>query len=147
MMIFNYKFSTNEIIYINSIIVVNFVYKVKVFIKMDMLKMLGKMNEVQQKMETIKSEAANVILEESELDGALIVYITGGREVKKITTSDEFYTKYSKEEREDILTEAVNNAIQKADLYVKNKSKQEMEGVLPNIPGMNMDDLLGKFSL
>ncbi|RYD71665.1 MAG: hypothetical protein EOP53_23280 [Sphingobacteriales bacterium] len=109
----------------------------------DMFKMMGKLGEVQQKMADVKEKLKTISLEESELDGVVVVEITADRTIKKIRTSDEFYSKYSKEEREEILTEALNNAIQKADARAKEERQNAMQGVIPNIPGMDLSSLMG----
>jgi hypothetical protein len=107
----------------------------------DMFKMMGKLGEVQGRVKEIKESLSTIVLEESELDGTVIVEITADRKVRKIKTSQEFYDKYSLEEREDILTEAVNNAIEKADARAKEEMQKGMQGVLPNIPGLDLSSL------
>ena len=104
----------------------------------DMFKMLGKLNEVQEKMKEAKEKIARVSLQESELDGVVVIDITGDKKIQKITTSPEFYDKYCIEEREAILMEAVNNAIEKAEAYSKEFMAAEMKDVMPNIPGMDL---------
>ena len=47
-------------------------------------------------MKQVKSKLKNIELVETELDGVVTVTITADRHIKKIETSDEFYTKYSK---------------------------------------------------
>jgi nucleoid-associated protein EbfC len=107
----------------------------------DMLKMLGKMNEVQERMAQAKEKLGKVTLQESELDGVVKVDITGNKKILKITTSPEFYEKYSVEEREAILTETVNNALLQAEAYSKEFMAQEMKDVMPNIPGMDLSSM------
>jgi DNA-binding protein YbaB len=107
----------------------------------DMFKMMGKFGEVQGRMKEVKENLSKIVLEESELDGTVVVQITANRKIQKITTSPAFYEKYSVEEREEILAEAVNNAIEKADARSKEETKKAMEGVLPNIPGLDLSSL------
>jgi DNA-binding YbaB/EbfC family protein len=111
----------------------------------DMFKMLGKMNEVQEKMKEAKAQLDKVSIQESELGGVVVVDITGNKKITKITTSPAFYEKYTVEEREAILTEAVNNALDKADAYAKEYMAGEMRDVVPNIPGMDLGSLMGGF--
>ena len=109
----------------------------------DMFSMLGKLGDVKKKIEEVKESLPNIILEESELDGVVKITITASREIKKIETSDEFYTKYSKDERESILVEAVNNAIHKAEARSKEEMTKNLQGIVPNIPGVDIGSLLG----
>jgi DNA-binding YbaB/EbfC family protein len=108
---------------------------------LDMFGMLGKMGEIQKKMQEVKESLKLISLEESELGGVVKITITADRLVKKIETSDEFYNKYSKEEREEILVEAVNNAIQKAEARSKEEMSAKLQGHLPNIPGLDLANL------
>jgi hypothetical protein len=107
----------------------------------DMFKMLGKFNEVQEKMAAVKERLKDIKLEESELDGVVVVEITASRNITAIRMSDDFYSKYTKEEREEILSEAVNNAIQKADARAKEETQAAMKGVIPDIPGFDLGSL------
>jgi DNA-binding YbaB/EbfC family protein len=107
----------------------------------DMFKMLGKLSEVQDKMEEVKTRMAAEKIEESELDGVVIVEISGDKVIRAIRTSNDFYEKYSKEEREEILAEAVNNAYQKAEARYKEEMKNEMKDIMPNIPGLDLSNL------
>lgn len=106
-----------------------------------MFKILGKIGEVQEKMKQVKEKLKTIELVETELDGVVTVTITADRHIKSIKTSDEFYNKYSKEEREDILVEAVNNAIEKAEARSKEEMNKELKDSIPNIPGLDLNNL------
>lgn len=103
------------------------------------------MNEVQEKMKVAKAELDKVTLQESELDGVVVVDITGNKKIIKIATSPAFYEKYGVDEREAILVEAVNSAYEKAEAYSKEYIANEMRDVIPNIPGMDISSMLGGF--
>jgi hypothetical protein len=105
---------------------------------MNMFNMMGKLGEAQDRMEALKTKMKDIVIRESEMNDAVVVEMTGDRQVKKITTSDEFYTKFSKEEREDILTEAINNALLKVEATYKEEMNKQMEGIIPNIPGLDL---------
>ena len=108
----------------------------------DMFKMMGRLGEIKEKIAQVKASLNDIVLEESELDGVVTIEITAARIIKKIRTSPEFYEKYSVEEREAILTEAVNNAFQKAESKAKEVLQDEMKDIIPNIPGLDLGSLL-----
>ena len=108
-----------------------------------MFSMLGKLGDVKKKIEEVKSSLPSIMLEENELDGTVIVSISADKKIHKIATSDSFYEKYSKEDREAILTEAINNAIAKADARAKEEMNKNLQGIIPNIPGVDIGSLLG----
>ncbi|MCX6351552.1 MAG: YbaB/EbfC family nucleoid-associated protein [Bacteroidetes bacterium] len=107
----------------------------------DMFKMLGRVGEIKEKMGDAKAKLKTIEITESELDGVVVVTISGDKVVKSISTSEEFYTTYSKSERESILTEAVNNAIQKAEASSKQIMAEELKDVMPDIPGLDINNL------
>ncbi len=109
---------------------------------MDMFKMLGKMNEVQGKMKAAKEAIAKTTLQETEM-GLITVEITGDKRILSIKTAPAFYENHTIEEREAMLTEVTNNAIQKAEAYSKEYMADAMKDVIPNIPGMDLGGMLG----
>jgi len=112
---------------------------------LDMFKMLGKMQEVQGKMNEAKEAIAKMTLQEIEMDGVVIIDISGDKRILAIKTSPEFYTDYSIEERESMLTEATNNAIQRAESYSKGYMAEAMKDVIPNVPGIDLGSMMGGF--
>ena len=108
----------------------------------DMFKMLGKMNEVQDKMKEAKAKLEEVVLHETEMD-VVTVDINANKKILGISTSEAFYEKYTIEERQDILVEVINNAFALAENYSKEYMAKEMSGVIPNIPGFDLGSMMG----
>ncbi len=106
-----------------------------------MFDILGKIGQVKEKMALVKQQLSETILEESEMDGTVIIRIGGDKVIREIRTSDEFYSKYSKEEREDMLCEALNNAYEKAEAHSKSKYAEDLQGMMPNIPGLDLGSM------
>ncbi len=103
---------------------------------MDLMGMMGKLKETQQKMEEAKNKLNNVLVDEQSSDGLLQVTLTANREIKNFKISDELLQ--DKEMLEDYLITVLNKAIQKAT----NVNEAEMAAVaqsgMPNIPGLDM---------
>ena len=55
----------------------------------DIMGMMGKLKETQQKVEETKKRLDFVLIDEKSSDGALEVTLTANRTIKKITLSDE----------------------------------------------------------
>ena len=104
--------------------------------KMDLMGMMGKLKETQQKMEEAKNRLNNVLVDEQSNDGLLQVTLTANREIKNFKISDELLQ--DKEMLEDYLVTVLNKAITKAT----NVNEAEMAAVaqsgMPNIPGLDM---------
>ena len=102
----------------------------------DMMNMMGKLKETQQKVEETKKRLDHVFVDEQSNDGLLKVTLTANRTIKSLTISDELMV--DKEMLEDYLISVFNKAIDKAT----NINELELAAVakegMPNIPGMDM---------
>ena len=101
----------------------------------DMMGMMGKLKETQQKVEATKKRLDTVTLEEKSNDNLLSVTLTANRQIKKISIDDSLLE--DKEQLEDYLIMTLNKAIQNAT----NVNEAELATVakegMPNIPGMD----------
>ncbi|CAM4260224.1 YbaB/EbfC family nucleoid-associated protein [Zobellia nedashkovskayae] len=101
----------------------------------DMMGMMGKLKETQQKVEATKKRLDTVTLEESSSEDLVKVIITANREVKQILI-DESLLK-DKEQLEDFLIMTVNKAIAKATQVNEAELGAVAKEGMPNIPGMD----------
>lgn len=106
----------------------------------DMMGMMGKLKETQQKVEATKKRLDTVTLQESSSDGLVKVTITANRKVKEIEIDDSLLD--DKEQLEDYLVLAVNKAIEKATQVNETELAAVAKEGMPNIPGL--DALFGK---
>ncbi len=102
----------------------------------DMMNMMGKLKETQQKVEETKKKLDHVLIDEQSNDGLLKVTLTANRTIKSVAISDELMV--DKEMLEDYLITVLNKAIEKAT----NVNETELAAVakegMPNIPGMDL---------
>ncbi len=101
----------------------------------DMMGMMGKLKETQQKVEATKKRLDTVTLEESSPERLVQVVITANRVVKKINIDDSLLT--DKEQLEDYLILAINKAIEKATQVNETELAAVAKEGMPNIPGMD----------
>ena len=78
----------------------------------DIMGMMGKLKETQQKVEETKKRLDFVLIDEKSTDGLLEVTLTANRTIKNITISDTLLN--DKEILEDYLVNVLNKAIEKA---------------------------------
>ena len=102
----------------------------------DMMNMMGKLKETQQKVEETKKRLDHVLIDEKSTDGLLTVTITANRKIKNITLSDELLQ--DKEMLEDYLVNVLNKAIEKATDVNETELAAVAKDGMPNIPGMDM---------
>ena len=101
----------------------------------DMMGMIGKLKETQQKVEATKKRLDTVTLEEKSNDGLVAVTITANREIKKIAIDDSLLQ--DKEQLEDYLILTLNKAIQNATRVNETELGAVAKEGMPNIPGMD----------
>lgn len=108
----------------------------------DMMKMMGKVKEMQAKMKEAQDKLE--FIEESGEAGAGLIKATvnGKKSVISIEIDESLLTKEDKEMLQDLTVAAVNNALEKADARAKEEIKKSTEGIMPNIPGMDLGNLL-----
>lgn len=102
----------------------------------DMMTMMGKLKETQQKIEATKQRLDSVLIDEKSNDNLLNVTITANRKIRSITIDESLLE--DKEQLEDYLILVLNKAIEKAT----NVNEAELAAVakegMPNIPGMDL---------
>lgn len=101
----------------------------------DMMGMMGKLKETQQKVQATKKRLDTVTLEEKSSDTLLSITITANREIKKITIDDSLLA--DKDQLEDYLILTLNKAIQKATSVNETELAAVAKEGMPNIPGMD----------
>ncbi len=101
----------------------------------DMMGMMGKLKETQQKVEATKKRLDTVTLEETVADGLVKVTITANREVKDIAIDERLLNE--KDQLEDYIILAMNKAIQKATQINESELAAVAKEGMPNIPGMD----------
>jgi DNA-binding protein YbaB len=101
---------------------------------MDLMGMMGKLRDTQQKIEETKKRLDNVLIDEKSSDGLLEVTVTANSQIKTIAISESLLKDI--EQLEDYLVVVVNNALKKA----KDINQTELDAVtkvdMPMIPGM-----------
>ena len=102
----------------------------------DMMGLMGKLKETQQKVEETKKRLDHVLIDEKSSDGLLAVTITANRKIKNITVSDELLQ--DKEMLEDYLVNVLNKAIEKATDVNEAELAAVAKNGMPNIPGLDM---------
>jgi DNA-binding YbaB/EbfC family protein len=102
----------------------------------DMMNMMGKLKETQQKIEATKQRLDSVLIDEKSNDNLLNVTITANRKIRSISIDESLLE--DKEQLEDYLILVLNKAIEKAT----NINEAELAAVakdgMPNIPGMDL---------
>ncbi|MBD0825368.1 YbaB/EbfC family nucleoid-associated protein [Aestuariibaculum marinum] len=102
----------------------------------DMMNMMGKLKETQQKVEDTKKRLDTVLIDESSNDNKLKITLTANRTIKSIDINDELLE--DKEQLEDYLILTLNKAIEKATKVNEAELAAVAKEGMPNIPGMDL---------
>lgn len=101
---------------------------------MDMMKMLGQLQESQKKVEEAKSRMAGEYLTESTSDNLLSAKVSKNGRVKEILIQDELLE--DKEQLVDYLILTLNKALDKAQTEYDTEIENVAKSGMPQIPGM-----------
>jgi len=101
----------------------------------DLQGMMGKLKETQKKIEETKKRLDTVIVEGSSNQGKIKVTVTANRTVKNIDIDNSLLG--DKEELEDFLIIALNDALKKANDINEAEMAAAAKDGMPNIPGLD----------
>ncbi len=100
----------------------------------DLMGMMGKMKETQEKVAQTKKRLDTVILDEQSTDQLLSVSISANNQLKAVKIDDALLQ--DKEQLEDYLLVVINKAIEKATAIHLAEIEAVSKVDLPMIPGM-----------
>lgn len=100
----------------------------------DLMGMMGKLKEAQQKVEETKKRLDTVLIDQQSNDGLLKVTMTANRKLKSIDIDDALLE--DKEQLEDYLVLVMNNAIERATAINEAELAAAAKDGLPDIPGL-----------
>lgn len=102
---------------------------------MDLMGMMGKLKETQQKIEDTKKRLDTVLIDEQSSDGLLKITVTANTAIKSITIADALLE--DKEQLEDYLILVLNKAIARANHVNQTELDAVAKMDMPMIPGMD----------
>ncbi|MDM9631867.1 YbaB/EbfC family nucleoid-associated protein [Robiginitalea aurantiaca] len=101
----------------------------------DLMGMMGKLKETQEKVKLTKKRLETVTLQESTPDDTLRIVISASREIREIHIEDSLLQ--DKEQLTDYLVITLNRALEKAgEIHDAELAAVAKEG-MPNIPGLD----------
>ncbi len=104
----------------------------------DMMKMMGKVKEMQTKMKEAQDQLKEITAEGESGGGLVKAVANGDKEIINLDIDDSLVNQVDKTMMRDLIIAAINKAISEADIKAKEHIKKSTEGMLPNIPGMDL---------
>jgi len=110
----------------------------------DMMKMMGKMKEVQARMKEAQDNLVNLSAHGESGGGMVKATVNGKKQLIKLDIDPTLLKADDKIIVEDLVVAAVNKASEEAEQLAKEEMRKSTEGLLPNIPGMDLSSLMGQ---
>ena len=105
------------------------------------MNMLGKMKDVQAKIKQAKANLVNVTVTSESGAGMVKATINGHRQVIKLDIDPDLFKPEDKQMLQDLTVAAVNKGLADIEGKIKAELKKSTDGVLPNIPGLDLSGL------
>ena len=108
----------------------------------DMMKMMGKVKELQDKMKEAQEKLISITTSSESGGGLVKATVNGKKQVIGLEIDDSLLNKDDKEMLRDLIIAATNKAIEEVEVMAKEEIKKSTEGVIPNIPGFDLGGML-----
>lgn len=109
----------------------------------DMMKMMGKVKEVQARMKEAQDNLVHIKATGESGGGMVKATVNGKHQVIGLDIDAAILKSEDKVLVQDLVVAAVNKASAEAEVLAKEALKKSTEGILPNIPGMDLSSMLG----
>ncbi len=104
----------------------------------DMMKMMGKMKEVQAKIKEAQDNLVNIKATADAGGGMVHATVNGKKEVINLEIDTLLLKPEDKEMLQDLIIGAINKSNAEVEILAKEHVKKATDGMLPNIPGLDL---------
>jgi nucleoid-associated protein EbfC len=109
----------------------------------DMMKMMGKMKEVQARIKEAQDNLGKLTVTGESGGGMVKATVNGKRQLLSLDIDPALFKPEDKSVLEDLVVAAVNKAAEEAEVKAKEEMKKSTEGLIPNIPGLDLSGMMG----
>jgi len=109
----------------------------------DMMKMMGKMKEVQARIKQAQDNLVNVSAQGESGGGMVKATVNGKKQLISLDIDAAILKADDKILIQDLVVAAVNKASDEAEILAKEEMRKATDGLIPNIPGMDLGSLMG----
>ncbi len=110
----------------------------------DMMKMMGKMKEVQARIKQAQDNLVNVSAHGESGGGMVKATVNGKKQLISLDIDPTILKADDKVLIQDLVVAAVNKASAEAEDVAKEEMRKATDGLIPNIPGMDLGSLMGQ---
>ena len=108
-----------------------------------MMKMMGKMKEVQARMKEAQDNLVHIKATGEAGGGMVKATVNGKKQLIDLDIDPTILKADDKILIQDLSIAAINKAMEEAEVLAKEELRKSTEGIIPNIPGMDLSNLMG----
>jgi hypothetical protein len=110
---------------------------------LDMMNMMGKLKEMQARLKQAQDNLELITVTGEAGGGMVRATVNGKKKLLSVEIDPAIVSPGEKFLLQDLVVAAVNKAMDEAELKAKEELRKSTEGILPNIPGMDLSNLMG----
>ena len=108
----------------------------------NMMDMFGKMKEIQARMKEAQQSLSGLTDTGDSGAGMVRVTVNGLKQVLKIEIDPDLIRAEDREMMQDLIVAATNKAMENIEPQIREHLRKSTEGLLPNIPGMDLGSMM-----
>lgn len=109
---------------------------------MDMFNMMGKVKELQARLKEAQDNLVHVKATGESGGGMVKATVNGKKQVLHLDIDPSLLKSEDQTILQDLVVAAVNKALDEAEILAKEELRKSTEGILPNIPGLDLSNLM-----
>lgn len=109
----------------------------------DMMKMMGKMKEVQARLKEAQDNLVHVRATGESGAGLVKATVNGKRQLISLEVDPSLIKPEDQTILQDLVVAAVNKASEEAEVLAREELRKSTEGLIPNIPGLDLSGMMG----
>jgi nucleoid-associated protein EbfC len=109
----------------------------------DMMKMMGKMKEVQTRLKEAQDNLVKLRANGESGAGMVKATVNGKKQLVQLDIDPSLLKGEDQVILQDLIVAAVNKAQDEADILAKEEMRKSTEGLIPNIPGFDISGMMG----
>jgi DNA-binding YbaB/EbfC family protein len=110
---------------------------------LDMMKMMGKVKEMQAKLREAQENLQHIVVTGESGAGMVKATVNGKKKLLSIELDSSLLNANDQVLVQDLIVAAVNKAMEEADVRAREELRKSTEGLLPNLPGFDLSQMMG----
>jgi DNA-binding YbaB/EbfC family protein len=109
---------------------------------LDMMNMMGKVKEMQARIRQAQDNLGSLQTTGESGGGLIRATVNGKKQVIRIEIDPSLLKPEDQTTLQDLVVAAVNKALDDAEALAKEEMRKSTEGILPNIPGLDLSSFM-----